>query len=91
MNETTHDNTLENRYTDPLTGKFAPGNPGKPKGTKHLSTKLLHALEAMTKDGKSYSDLLVQRILNDAIVKGNTSMIHLVMNYIDGMPKKVLI
>lgn len=71
---------------------FAPGvsgNPaGKPKGSKHLTTKLFEALENMTKDGKSYSDLLVQRILNDAIVKGNTSMIHMIMNYVDGMPQQ---
>lgn len=61
---------------------------GKPKGTKHLTTKLFAALENMTHEGKSYSDLLVQRILNDAIVKGNTSMIHMIMNYIDGMPQQ---
>ncbi len=61
---------------------------GKPKGAKHLTTKLFEALENMTKDGKSYSDLLIQRILNDAIVKGNSSMIHMIMNYVDGMPQQ---
>jgi len=84
----TTENTVRNgRNPD---GTFAIGNPGKPKGAKHLTTKLFDALENMTKDGKSYSDLLIQRILNDAIVKGNPSMIHMIMNYVDGMPQQGL-
>lgn len=59
---------------------------GKPKGAKHLTTKLFAALEETTKGGGTYSDLLVKRILKDAIEKGSPSMIHLLMNYIDGAP-----
>lgn len=73
-------------------GQFPPGvsgNPaGKPKGAKHLTTLLFTALQERTKGGKTYEDLLIQRILNDAIVKGNTSMIHMILNYIDGMPQQ---
>lgn len=77
-------------------GQLLPGsilNPvGKLKGTKHLTTKLFEALEAVAKvktgnpENKTYSQLLIDRILNDAIVKGNTSLIHMIMNYIDGAP-----
>lgn len=95
MNEENPINNSENTGKDPITGRFLPGNklsPGKPKGTKHLTTKLFAALEeiAKTKDGnpdkKTYSELLVQRILTEAIVKGNNSMISLIMNYVDGAP-----
>lgn len=79
-------------------GTFKPGvsgNPaGKPKGAKHLTSLLFEALQkkARDKNGKetesTYQDLLIQRILKDAIEKGNTSLIHLCMNYIDGMPQQ---
>jgi hypothetical protein len=68
------------------------GNPGgRPKG-KHLTTLLFEALrkKARDKDGnetdKTYEDLLIERILADAIKKGNTSLIHMIMGYIDGSP-----
>ena len=73
----------------------APLNPaGKPKGSKHLTTLLFNALleraknEDVTLSKNTYSDLLIKRILNDAIIKGNSSMIHLIVNYIDGMPEQ---
>lgn len=76
---------------DPKTGQLLPGsqlNPlGKPKGSKHLTTKLFEALQTMQKDGKSYSDLLVAKILNDAVA-GKSDMVKLVINYIDGMPEQ---
>jgi hypothetical protein len=73
-----------------INGKFAPGvsgNPaGKPKGSKHLSTMLLNALKAQSLNGKTYDTLFIERVLNDAIVKGKPEMVRLVMNYVDGMP-----
>ena len=76
---------------DPKTGQLLPGsqlNPaGKPKGSKHLTTKIFEALQTMKKDGKSYSDLLVAKILNDA-VSGKSDMVKLVINYVDGMPEQ---
>ena len=75
-----------------IKGRYAPGvsgNPaGKPPGAKHLSTKLLHALEQLAEGGNSYADLLNKRVIKDAIEKGNTSLIHLIYNYIDGMPQQ---
>lgn len=62
------------------------GNPaGKPKGTQHLTTKLWAALQQKVKGTEdTFADKLVQRILNDAIVKGNTTLITTILNRIDG-------
>lgn len=83
---------LENQPVRDEKGRIVSGvlNPnGKPKGTKHLSTKLFDALQQLDPNSnKSYADLLVKRILNDAIVKGNTTLINLVMSYIDGAPQQ---
>lgn len=81
-------------------GRLLPGqslNPaGKPAGTKHLSTKLWDALQkvALDEDGhpredqKTYADLLVQRVMSDAIKKGNTQLIQLAWDRIDGKPEQ---
>jgi len=62
------------------------GNPaGKPKGAKHLTTKLWEALQQKVKGtDDTFADKLIQRILNDAIVKGNTTLITVILNRIDG-------
>lgn len=68
----------------------------KPKGSRHITPLLLEALkkQAMDKNGnpqeKTYMDLLIARIMTDAISKGNESLIRLVLNYVDGMPKETL-
>lgn len=69
------------------------GNPaGRPKGTKFLSTLLKEALEkpVLNKEGqptgKTYAEMLIQRILKDAVEKGNTTLISLCMAYMDGHP-----
>lgn len=74
-------------------GRLKPGsvlNPvGKLPGTKHLSTKLYEALMEVVpgrQDGKTYRDLLTQRVLNDAITKGNTNLINLVYDRVEGKP-----
>lgn len=38
---------VEKSYTDPVTGKFIPGNPGggRPKGTYSLKTKIINFLK----------------------------------------------
>lgn len=83
---------VEKSYTDPKTGKFAPGNPGKPKGARHLTTLVRDALKKMgkTKDGKemSYEQALVEAILQKAIIDQDPTTIRLVWNYLDGMPNQ---
>lgn len=38
---------VNNSYTDPITGKFVPGNPGggRPKGTFSLKTRIIQQLQ----------------------------------------------
>ncbi len=62
------------------------GNPaGKPRGTQHITTKLWEALQQKVNGtNETYADKLVQRILNDAIAKGNTTLITVILNRIDG-------
>lgn len=72
---------------------FAPGvsgNPaGKPPGAKHLSTKLFEALmkkHPNDPQGRTYAELLTERVLNDAISKGNTNMVNLIYDRVEGKP-----
>lgn len=81
------------KYIEPfMFKKGQSGNPsGRPK-TKHLSKLLLDALESIPVDkngkklNKTYQDLLIDRILTDAIKKGNPALINMIMKYIDGLP-----
>ena len=74
-------------------GRLLPGsilNPiGKPPGAKHLSTKLYEALLKTVPDDpeqKTYLDMLTRRILKDAIEKGNTNLINLIYDRVEGKP-----
>ena len=79
-------------------GQLLPGvvlNPaGKPPGTKHLSTLLWKALleRAKDKDGKesdkTYGDLLIQKLLKDAIQYGKRT--DLIFDRIEGQAKAEL-
>lgn len=83
-------------------GQIMPGsvlNPiGKAPGTKHLTTKLWEALQRVAldkngepnKDQKTYADQLVERILIDSIGKGNTRLIDMIYDRIDGKPDQAL-
>lgn len=81
-----------------INGKFAPGvsgNPaGKPKGTKHLTSLLYAALQKKVQEGKNagktYQDLLIERVLSDAIVKGKGDIMRMAWNYVDGMPDQAI-
>lgn len=77
MNEETNEN-VDKTYTDPVTGKFIPGNPGggRPKGTFSLKTKIIQQLE-------SNPDQL-QEVL-DHIIKEERALL---FQMIDGRPKQ---
>ena len=62
--------TLEKRdYTDE-TGKFAEGNPGRPKGSKNYLTLLEEAIKKYeTETGKKLFERLIQRaFINDTVL-----------------------
>ncbi len=69
------------------------GNPdGKPEGAFSLLSILRAELqkvpEEYKKDKKTYADLIIKRMLADAIKKGDDQKIKLIWNYIEGMPKQ---
>jgi len=77
-----------------ITGKgFEPGQSGNPKGrppgsvsiTAEIKKKLQEIPEGQQ---KSYLELLINRILKQAVVDGNEQMIKQIWSYIDGPPKQ---
>ena len=82
-------NACKNRSSD---GKFAPGrsgNPkGRPKGSLSITAVIKKKLEEVPEGEKStYLELLVEQILQRAIIEGDYQMIKQVWNYVDGTPK----
>lgn len=79
-----------------INGKFAPGfsgNPaGKPKGARHFTTLVRDALEMIAKDPTSGREermevLLAKKAVLSALA-GDSQMLKLIWNYLDGMPKQ---
>lgn len=73
--------------------KGVSGNPaGKPEGTFSLITLLKQELQKCPEgqDKKTYADLIVKRMLKEAIEKGDQQQIRLIWNYIEGMPRQNL-
>ncbi len=66
--------SVENTYTD-ARGKFAPGNPGKPKGTRH---KVTRAIEELL-DGQS--EAITQKAV-DMALEGDTTALRLCLERI---------
>lgn len=75
-------------------GTFAVGNPGggRPKGAGiSITTEIKRKLEEVPPGQKStYLQILIDRILKQAIVDGDQQMIKNIWNYVDGMPKQTL-
>ena len=53
---------VENSYTDPITGKFIPGNPGggRPKGTFSLKTRIIKQLQEHPEQLQEIVDYLIK-------------------------------
>lgn len=60
---------------------------GKPKGLKNLTTKVKEALLKLSNvEGKTFEDLLVDRILVESIQNGNNKILNHLWDHIDGRP-----
>jgi hypothetical protein len=91
------DDTIKNDrkstdYLDPETKKFKEGNPGggRPKGSGiSITTEVKKKLEEIPEGQKAtYLQLLISRIMKQAISEGDQQMITRIWNYVDGMPKQ---
>lgn len=64
---------------------------GKPLGAKNFTTKVREALMKVadgSENGETYEVLLIRRVLKKAIVEGDSFMIRLMWNYLDGLPQQ---
>ncbi len=72
-------------------GRFIPGvsgNPnGRPAGTRSFTTKVKEALEKIA-EGKDYSyeEAFIKTILKKGIIDGDSAIIKLIWNYLEGTP-----
>src|SRR3989344_2335621 len=89
----TPDISGNNREKRDDNGRFRPGlsgNPtGRPTGCVSITAEIKKKLQEVP-DGqqKSYLELLINRILKQAVVDGNEQMIKQIWSYVDGPPKQ---
>ena len=76
-------------------GQLLPGSVLNPKGNEpgtafSLLTILKNELQKCPEgqDKKTYADLIIKRMLKEAIEKGDIQQIKLIWNYIEGMPRQ---
>ena len=73
-------------------GRFIAGNPGggRPKDSISITSEIKKKLLEYTgkEKKKIYLELFIVKILNKALVEGDTSMLKQIWAYIDGMPKQ---
>lgn len=65
------------------------GNPaGRPSGSVSITAEIKKKLQEVPEgQQKSYLELLINRILKQAVVDGNEQMIKQIWSYIDGTPR----
>lgn len=66
------------------------GNPaGRPPGSVSITAEIKRKLQEVPEgQQKSYLELLINRILKQAVVDGNEQMIKQIWSYIDGPPRQ---
>ena len=73
-------------------GRFAEGNPGRPKGSGLNLTSLLKSkLEEIPKGAKeAYKDKFIKKLLDKALVENDIQALKLIINYCDGLPRQII-
>lgn len=78
--------SAKNRYNDSKTGQFVKGNPGKPVGTRHMTTKIIEAITKVSEDGGTSDDVAIVKKLVEKAKAGDMRGIELILGYVDGKP-----
>lgn len=65
-------------------GQFKEGNPGRPKGTKHMTTLLTEAIKRVATDTGTSDDKEIIKALVEKAKKGDTTAIEMIFNRSDG-------
>ena len=79
------------------------GNPGGRASGKHMSTLLFrklkehakdkeggYVMDLETKEFKTYGDLVIEKMIQDAVEKGNPIMTKMILSYMDGEPEQYI-
>lgn len=94
MSEVSNNGEKSGLYQDRPGGQFKEGNPGKPKGVKHFTTKVQEALKAVVVDKKTGEPVVLETAVLNAVVQklldGDPQMLKLFWNYSDGLPKATI-
>lgn len=84
------ENAEINRYNDKKTGMFIEGNPGKPKGIRHMSTLLQEAIKKVAKGDAEPADIMIVKKLIDKAKQGNDKSVEMVFDRLEGKaPQKI--
>lgn len=77
-------------YQEKPGGLFKKGNPGKPKGARHMTTLLRDAIQEDTGTGESYEVGIVKKLRSLAL-EGESWATKMVFEYIDGKPLQTIL
>ena len=80
----------DNAYQEKPGGFFKEGNPGKPKGARSFTTKVREALLKVSEDNATTEEQQLIKTIIQVARSGDSAMIRLIWNYLDGMPLQKL-
>ena len=76
-------------YTDPVTGKFAEGNPGggRPKGSFSLVEMIKKKLqEECPEADKTYAEMFIDKLIEKSLDDGDVTILKEMITRVDGLP-----
>lgn len=82
----------EKTLLDPVTKRFAkgnPGGPGRPKGSYSLVEAIRRKLEEIPEGkDKTYGEYFIEQVMKKTVIEGDVPMMRDILNRVDGMPQQ---
>ena len=82
----------EKTLLDPVTKRFAkgnPGGPGRPKGSYSLVEAIRRKLEEIPEGkDKTYGEYFIEQVMKKTVIDGDVPMMRDILNRVDGMPQQ---